>query len=117
VDITSSFFSNRDMLRRGIPFIMTLAALVLAYIVVQDDLKTLLIFVVLLLAFSVYRFDSRIPIMYAILLLLIAGILTSQNADDSVKRLSVLSYWLLVVGIICILVDLCRKTKPVRVVV
>ena len=96
---------------------MTLAALVLAYVVLQDDLKTLLIFVVLVVAFCFCRFDSRIPIMYAILLLLIAGVLTSQNADEgSVKTLSVLSYWLLVVGITCILVDLCRKTKPVRVV-
>jgi hypothetical protein len=40
VDMTSSFFSNREILRRTIPFIMTLAALVLAYIVLQDDLKT-----------------------------------------------------------------------------
>ena len=105
------------MLRMGIPLIMTLAALVLAYVVLQDDLKTLLIFMALVVAFSVYRFDSRIPIMYAILLLVIAGVLTSQNADDdSVKTLSVLSYWLLVVGITCILVDLCRKTKPVRMV-
>lgn len=95
---------------------MTLAVLVLAYFVPQDDLKTLLLFAFLFIAFSIYKFDSRIPIIYAILLLLIAGVLTSLNAVDSVNRLAVLSYWFLVVGIICILVDLCRKTKPVQVV-
>jgi len=83
----------------------------------RDDLITLLIFVVLLLlAFSICKFDSRIPIIYAIILLVIAAVLTSQKADDSAKRLALISYRLLVIGIIAVLIDFYRKTKPVQTV-
>ena len=113
--IAFSFLSNRDI-PRVIPFIITLAVLLLAYIMPQDDLITLLIFAVLLLAFSICKFDSRIPIIYAIILLLFAAVLTSQKADDSVKKLVLISYWLLVIGIIAILIDFYRKTKAVQTV-
>jgi undecaprenyl pyrophosphate phosphatase UppP len=115
MDIALSFLPNRDI-PRVIPFIITLAAILLAYIMPQDDLITLLIFAVLLLAFSICKFDSRIPIIYAIILLLIAAVLTSQKADDSVKKLALISYWLLVVGVITILIDFYRKTKSVQTV-
>jgi len=81
----------------------------------QDDFKTLLTSGFLILTFSIYRFNPRIPIIYAILLLLIAGVLTSQKtSDDSVKKLAELSFWFLLVGITCIGVDLCRRTKTVE---
>jgi undecaprenyl pyrophosphate phosphatase UppP len=115
MDFAFSFLSNKDILR-VIPFIITLAALLLAYFMPQDDLKSLLILVALILAFSIRKFDSRIPIIYAIVLLLIAGVLTSQKADDSVKKLALISYWLLVVGIIAVLIDFYRKTTPVQTV-
>jgi hypothetical protein len=113
MDITFSFLSSRDI-PRVIPFIITLAVILLAYIMPEDDLITLLIFAVLLLVFSICKFDSRIPIIYAIILLAIAAVLTSQKADDSVKKLALISYWLLVVGIIAVLIDFYRKTKPVQ---
>ena len=113
--ITFSFLSIRDI-PRVIPYIITLAALLLVCIMSQDDLITLLIFTVLLFAFTIFKFDSRIPIVYAIILLLVSAVLTFLNVDDSVKRLTLISYWLLVVGIIALLVDLYRKTKPIQTV-
>jgi hypothetical protein len=115
MDITFSFLSNTDI-ARVIPFIITLAVILLAYFMPQDDLITLLIFTVLLLAFCICKFDSRIPIIYAIILLVINGVLTSQKADDSAERLALVSYWLLVVGIIAVLIDFYRNTKPVQTV-
>ncbi|HXW12315.1 MAG TPA: hypothetical protein VD694_06100 [Nitrososphaeraceae archaeon] len=115
MDITFSFLSNRDI-PRVIPFVITLAAIILAYIIPQDDLIALLIFAVLLLAFYICKFDSRIPIIYAIILLLIAAVLTSQKADDSAKRLALISYSLLVVGVMAVLIDFYRKKKPVQTV-
>jgi hypothetical protein len=115
MDITFSFLSIRDI-PRVIPYIITLAALLLAYAISQDDLITLLIFTVLLFAFVIFKFDSRIPIVYAIILLVVSAVLTSLNVDDYVKSLTLISYWLLVVGIIAVLVDLYRKTKPVQTV-
>jgi hypothetical protein len=83
---------------------------------VAGDLQILLIFALLIVVFSFYRFDPRIPIGYAILLFVIQAVLTAQNQDVTVKLLAVLSYWLLVVGIICMIIELFRKKGAVQTV-
>jgi hypothetical protein len=113
--IAFSFLSNRDIPRVS-ALIITLAALLLAYIASENNLITFLIFGVLLFAFSIFKFDSRVPIVYAILLLLIAAVMTSLGQDDSVKKLALISYWLLVVGVVAVLIDFYRKTKPIQTV-
>jgi hypothetical protein len=68
--------------------------------------------VILILIFSDYRFGPRILIAYAILLLVIAGALTFQNSDYS-SQMAVLSYWLIAARVVCLIIDLYRKTKTV----
>jgi len=93
--------------RRGLVFIcsITIVFSFLLYLVLS---RTKLLIVV----FSIYKFDSGIPISFAIIILVIAAFLTSQKADDLVKRLAELSYWFLIAGIACILINFYRnKTK------
>jgi hypothetical protein len=111
----SSFLSKKSI-GRIFPFAIPLVAVLLAYTVLQGDLEILLIFALLIVVFSIYKFDPRIPIGYAILLFVIQGVLTAHNEDFSVKMLAVLSYWLLVVGIVCMIIDLFRKKRPVQTV-
>jgi hypothetical protein len=107
-------FLSRKAFGRIFAFVTPLAVVLLAYSVLQGDHQILLIFALLTLVFSICRFDSRIPIIYAILLLVLAAVLTSQKADDTVNQLVVLIYWLLVVGIICMLIDLHRRKEPIQ---
>jgi hypothetical protein len=109
--IDFSFFSKD--IPRVTALMITLAAVLLAYIASENNLITFIIFGVLLIAFTIFKLDSRVPIVYAILLLLIAAVMTSLGHDDSVQKLALLSYWLLVVGIVAVLIDFYRKTKPV----
>ena len=105
-------FLSRKMYTKVIPIIITLAVFVLVFVLPQEDLQTLLTFSVLIVVFSIYKFDSRIPIGFAIIILVICAFLTSQKADDLVKRLAELSYWFLIAGIACILINFYRnKTK------
>ena len=105
-------FLSRKMYTKVIPIIITLAVFVLVFVLPQEDLQTLLTFSVLIVVFSIYKFDSGIPISFAIIILVIAAFLTSQKADDLVKRLAELSYWSLIAGIACILINFYRnKTK------
>jgi len=105
-------FLSRKLYTKVIPIIITIAVFVLTFVLPEGDLKTLLIFSALIVVFSIYRFDSGIPISFAIILLVIAAFLTSQKADDLVKRLAELSYWFLIAGIACILINFYRnKTK------
>ena len=109
-------FLSRKSFGRIFPFVVPLAAVVLAYTLLQTDLQMLLIFALLIVIFSICRFDSRIPVGYAILLFVIQAVLTAQDEDVSVKLLALLSYWLLVVGIVCMIIDLFRRKRPVQTV-
>jgi hypothetical protein len=109
-------FLSRKSFARIIPFALPLAAVLLAYTLLHEDLQMLLIFALVIVVFSICKFDPRIPIGYAILLFVIQGVLTALNEDVSVKFLAVLSYWLLVVGIVCMIIDLFRKKRPLQTV-
>lgn len=109
-------FLSKKAFGRIIPFIIPLVVLLLAYTLPHSDLIMLFIFALLTLLFSIYRFDPRIIIGYTILLFVIQAVLTARNEVASVKLLAILSYWLLVAGIICILIDLCRNKRLVETV-
>ena len=110
-------FLSRKSFCRIFPFAIPLAAVLLSYTLLQGDLQILLIFAPLIVVFSICRFDPRIPIGYALLLFVIQAVLTAQNEDVPVKLLAVLSYWLLVVGIVCMIIELFRKKESVQTVV
>jgi hypothetical protein len=110
----SSFLSKESA--RIVPFIIPLVVLLFAYALPHSDLITLLFFALLTLIFSICRFDARILIGYAIMLFVIEAVLTARNEVASVKLLAILSYWLLVGGIICTLIDLCRNKWAVETV-
>ncbi len=106
---TSLSFLSRKTVTKVTPVFITLAVFVVAFVLPQDDLQTLLVFSVLIVVFTIYRFDSGIPIGFAIFLLVISAFLTAQKSDDLVKRISELSYWFLVAGIVFILINFYRK--------
>lgn len=112
----SSAFLSEKSIARILPFVIPLVVVLLAYTLLQGDLEILLAFVLLIIVFSICKFDRRIPIGYAISLYVIQGLLTALNEDDSVKLLAILSYWLLVVGIVCMVIDLFRKKRPVETI-
>jgi len=107
-------FSSRKSFGKFFPFVMPLAAVLLVYTLLQGEIQMLLIFALLIAVFSIYRFDPRIPIGYAISLFVIQGVLTAHYEDVSVELLAILSYWLLVVGIVCMIIDRFRKKRPVQ---
>jgi membrane-bound metal-dependent hydrolase YbcI (DUF457 family) len=108
MDVRALFTSIRSI-RSIITFVITFAVVVLAYLTPQDDPKILLTIAFLVFIFAIYRFDPRIPIIYAILLLVVAAVFTSQKMDVVVQKLAELSYWTLIIGVTCILIELCRK--------
>lgn len=111
-----SSFLSMEFAGRIVPFIIPLIVLVLAYTVPLSDLIMLSFFVVLILVFSIFRFDSRILIGYTILLFVIEAVLTALNEVESVKLLAIPTYWLLVGGVICTLIELYRKKCLVETV-
>jgi len=109
-------FLSRKSFGRIFPFAIPLVVVLLAYTLLHEDLELLLIFAFVIVVFSIFKFDPRILIGYAILLFVIQAVLTTNNDEVSVKLLAVLSYWLLVVGIVCMIIDLFRKKQPIQAV-
>ena len=109
----SSFLSEKSI-GRIFPFAIPLVVVLLAYTLLQGDLEILLILYSLLLFFLstilIHEYQLAMQFYY----LLSKGYLTAHNEDVSVKLLAVLSYWLLVVGIVCMVIDLFRKKRPVK---
>jgi len=95
---------------------MPLVVVLLAYSLLHEDLELLLIFTSFVVVYSILKFDPRIPIGYAILLFIIQAVFTTLNNEASVKLLAVLSFWLLVAGIVGMIIDLFRKKQTIQAV-
>ena len=53
-----------------------------------------------------FRFDSRIPIFYSLLMLALSALTLVFNKNESfANQFAIYAYWLVVVGIICILIE------------
>jgi hypothetical protein len=88
---------------------LTVACTIIAFIVyfsIPSDTIIFLIFVSLVPIFALCRFEGRIPIGTAVLLLILAAGLPGFELP-----LALFSYWLLLVGITCLLIDLIRNKK------
>ncbi|MHA1595163.1 MAG: hypothetical protein ACTSXX_10535, partial [Candidatus Baldrarchaeia archaeon] len=70
---------------------------------------TFISFIVLIPIFVIFKFDGRIPIVYALLVLTIAVIALTLYNETLANLLAIYAYWLLVVGIICLLVEFIKE--------
>ena len=100
---------NYKRKNRVLPLVLTGSCIIIAFVaftVSHSDIIIFLIFVCLIPIYAVWKFDGRIPIGYALLLLGIAAGIQSLGYP-----LALFSYWLLLVGISCLLIDLVRNKK------
>jgi hypothetical protein len=112
VSITRFQAQFKESSRLWIPSIIIFAIILLSYIVPRDEDKGLVFYLVLVPVFVIYRYDSRIIIAYGLLLMMLAALLASVNTNFPANQLVVSSYWLLLVGVCCVFIELLRtRTK------
>jgi len=93
------------------PVILTFALILLSYASQGNDLKKFLGLMVLIPIFTLYRFDGRIPIGFALLTLVFAAIVLSLNQSNLAHELALRCYFLLIVGISCLIIEFIRKMR------
>ena len=98
------FFKNKIL-----SLIWAAAPIVISYFFSLNELRTFLIFAILIPVFTFNKYDGRILIGYAILLLMFASILIFTKEESYTEQLAIFSFWLLVVGICCLLIESFRK--------
>lgn len=91
------------------PLSLVAAAIVVSFFLQQNDHITFLTIAVLLPIFIYYKYDSRILIGCAIPLLAAGGVLSFIKEENDAEQAAVVSYWLLVVGTSCLLIEYYRK--------
>jgi cell division protein FtsW (lipid II flippase) len=91
------------------PLSLVAAAVVVSFFLPQNDHITFLTIAVLLPIFIYYKYDCRILIGCAILLLVAGGVLSSIKEENNAEQIAIVSYWLLVVGTSCLLIECFRK--------
>lgn len=94
-----------------IPYILVIISIIFAHFVFKgQDLQTFLSFIVLIPIFAYFKFDGRIPVAYAILMLILAAaMLALYNNENLANQLAIYAYWLLAVGVTCLLIEYIRE--------
>jgi hypothetical protein len=106
----------------GIALLLITGIILIQYFLPRDELRTIIIYLILVPIFVIYKLDSRIPILYSILLLVLSSIIYGYYFPvdyyryvefvrlDVADRLVVTSYYLLLIGISCVVVEFFRKS-------
>jgi hypothetical protein len=92
-----------------LPLVLTGSCIIIAFVAYtfsHSDMIVFLIFLCLIPIYAVWKFDGGIPIGYALLLLAIAA-----GKQSLGYPLASFSYWLLLVGVCCLLIDFVRNKK------
>ena len=87
-----------------IPLIWPVFSISLCFFL-HNEFQTFLVFVMLIPIFTINSFDGRIPLAYGILLLIAVALLTFINQVTLADQLAIFSYWLLIVGISCMVIE------------
>jgi len=94
-------------------YILVVIVILVSHFVFQTvDLAIFLSFLILIPIFVFFQFDGRIPIGYALLMLVLSALALAFNKNESIaNQFAIYAYWLLVVGIICLLIDYLREQR------
>ena len=103
-------------LRVIVPNVLVVASILISHFVFHcEDLSTFIAFMILIPIFAVLKFDGRIPVAYAIfMLILAAAVLGFYNDENLANIFAIYAYWLLVVGVICLMIEYVREQRKIR---
>lgn len=102
---------TKQLLISQLPYISVVVVIMVSHFTFyNDDMLMLSLFLVLIPIFVFFRFDARIPIGYALLMLGLTAIaLGFINNENFANQLAIYAYWLLVVGVACLLIEYLRE--------
>lgn len=95
-----------------VPYFLVVFSILISHLIFHsNDLLIFISYIILIPIFAILKFDGRIPIGYAILLLIIAAVILATGDEDLANQLAIYTYWLLVVGVICLTIEYIREER------
>jgi len=104
---------TKELLLSQLSYVLVVIVILVSHFVFQtEDLAIFLSFLILIPIFVLFQFDGRILIGYALLMLLLSALALAFNKNESIaNQFAIYAYWLLVVGIICLLIEYLREQR------
>lgn len=108
------------MMEKNLKFVIAnlliiMIILVSHFVFHAEDLQTFIAFISLIPIFAVLKIDGRIPVAYAIILLILAAVVLGLSGDENLAdTIAIYVYWLLVVGVACLLIEYIREERKIR---
>ena len=104
---------RNTLIEYRIPHIMVVASILATYFMfAKSDLLTFISFILLIIPFTYFKFDGRLPIAYGLLMLVLSAIIfTFYNNTKSANQLAIYAYWLIIVGVICLIIEYIRGSR------
>jgi hypothetical protein len=76
----------------------------------NENLAIFFTFMALVPIFTFFNFDGRIPIVYALIMLALSAMTIGlTNYESFANQMAIYSYWLLVVGVLCLGIKFLKK--------
>lgn len=93
-----------------IPYLLVLLTIIVSFLIIDIGFFYLLALFIIVPIFSYFKFEIYVLIFYVILLYILSAIIMIFNGDNNlINQLCLYAYWLLIVGVICILVNYLKK--------
>jgi hypothetical protein len=108
-----SIIETLDVLYNSIGYFITSALLLINHFIFYENQLILTItFICLTALFIIFNLDGKIPIQFAILMIILSAFsLTFYQIQSFANQLAIYSYYLLVVGITCLVIECFGKTS------
>ncbi len=75
----------------------------------DEELRTLLIFLLYFILSIIYKVDPRYPVLAAIGCLILAAVLLALNNEELANKVAIYAYYFLVVGVLLNLIEFMRE--------
>ncbi|MEM5829574.1 MAG: hypothetical protein QW040_02650 [Candidatus Aenigmatarchaeota archaeon] len=100
-----------------LPYILVVFSIFLSHFIFKSqDMPTFLSFIALIPIFTFFKFDGRIPVAYALLILFLAAIVLAFYKNEVLaNQLAIYTYWLLVVGVACLIIEYLREERKLKI--
>jgi phage FluMu protein Com len=104
---------NKAYILSYIPYILIIVVILISHFMLSsNDLFTFIAFITLIPIFVSLQYDGRIAISYALLMFGLTGITIGFIKNETfANQLAIYAYWLLVVGVACLLIKSLREQR------
>jgi len=107
------YINSKETLLNSMPYFLVLLSILISHFIFKgNDTATFFSFILLAPVYILLKWDGRVPIGYALLMLIVAAVVLAFLRNEALaNQLAIYAYWLLVVGVICLIIEYIKEKE------